>query len=144
MIAVDTNILVYAHREDSTFYKKAEHILTELAESKKDWAIPWPCVHEFLAIVTHPRIYKPATSLEMALCQLDCWFESPGLHLIGELYDYWEILKDLLNSAKLLGPQIHDARIVALCIQNGVDTLWSADRDFSRIGKLKIKNPLIE
>ena len=31
------------------------------------WAIPWPCVHEFLAIATHPRIFSPPTPLAAAL-----------------------------------------------------------------------------
>ena len=53
MIAVDTNILVYAHRKDATPHAQAAAAVTKLAEGKTAWAIPWPCVHEFLAIVTH-------------------------------------------------------------------------------------------
>ena len=59
MIAVDTNLLVYAHREDSPWHDAAYARIAELAESRAPWAIPWPCLHEFLAIVTHPRIYAP-------------------------------------------------------------------------------------
>lgn len=47
MIAIDTNILVYAHREDSKLFPKADKVLTELAESNALWCIPWPCIHEF-------------------------------------------------------------------------------------------------
>ena len=57
MIAVDTNLLVYAHREDSPFHQRAAECITGLAEERASWAIPWPCLHEFFAIVTHPRIY---------------------------------------------------------------------------------------
>jgi len=56
---IDTNILVYAHREDSEFHIDALTTLTDLAVSHRRWAIPWPCIHEFLAISTHPRIYSP-------------------------------------------------------------------------------------
>ena len=142
MIAVDTNILVYAHREESAFHEKAHLHLTLLAEGIHPWAIPWPCLHEFLAIVTHPKIYRPPTPLEEALLQVDAWLESPSLHLIGEGEDYWTTLKSQLTTTKLLGPQIHDLRIAAICLQNGVKTLWSADRDFSRIKSLTVKNPL--
>ena len=55
MIAVDTQILVFAHREDSPFHPAALAALTELAEGAAPWALPWPVVHEFLAIATHPR-----------------------------------------------------------------------------------------
>ena len=55
MIAVDTNILVYAHRADAARHRIARERLTELLEGSRACAIPWPCVHEFLAVVTHPR-----------------------------------------------------------------------------------------
>lgn len=42
MIAVDTNLLVYAHREDSPWHEKALARVTELAECGSPWAIPWP------------------------------------------------------------------------------------------------------
>ncbi len=64
MIAVDTNILVYAHREESPFHEKAFGCITELAEGRASWAIPWPCVHEFFSIVTHPRIYNPPSPIQ--------------------------------------------------------------------------------
>ena len=54
MIAVDTNLLVYAHRRDSEWNTAARSALSDLAEGRRAWAIPWPCVHEFVAIVTHP------------------------------------------------------------------------------------------
>ncbi len=40
MIAVDTNIVVYAHREDLPQYKRALRWLTALAEGKEPWALP--------------------------------------------------------------------------------------------------------
>ena len=63
MIAVDTNLLVYAHREDSAWHDTAYTRITELAEGRAPWAIPWPCIHEFLAIVTHPPLFLPPRSM---------------------------------------------------------------------------------
>ena len=77
MIAVDTNILVYAHREDAPFHAAAIRCLTELAEGGAQWSIPWPCLHEFLAIVTHPRIFDPPSPLAIAVHQVEAWLESP-------------------------------------------------------------------
>jgi uncharacterized protein len=93
MIAVDTNILVYAHREDSPFHEVAFRRVAEVAEGRATWAIPWPCVHEFLAIVTHPRIYAPPTPLSRALSQVDAWLESPTLVFLAEGQDYWKTLR---------------------------------------------------
>lgn len=144
MIAVDTNILVYSHRADSTFYLQADRCVTELAEGENLWAIPWPCLYEFFAIVTHPRIYNPPTPLAAAITQVEAWLGSPHLQLIGEEGEAWAITKSLLLEGRVTGPQIHDAKIVSLCLQNGVKTLWSADRDFSRFKALEIINPLLK
>jgi toxin-antitoxin system PIN domain toxin len=144
VIAVDTNLLVYAHRADSPWHDRASLCLRDLAEGRAAWALPWPCLYEFLAIVTHPRIYRPATPLARALEQVDAWFESPTLVLLAEGHEHWGELRARLAASKVAGPQVHDARIAALCGPHGVTELWSADRDFSRFPDLAMRNPLIE
>ena len=143
MIAVDTNILVYAHREDSPFHVAAARCVRELAEDRAAWAIAWPCLHEFLAIVTHPRTYNPPTPLAAACDQIDAWMESPTLVLLSEPDGYWPTLREIIAGGRTTGPRIHDARVAALCRQHGVRELWSADRDFSRFGDLSAVNPLM-
>ncbi len=143
MIAVDTNILVYAHREDSLFHGAAKDAVESLRQGSAPWAIPWPCVHEFIAIVTHPRIYNPPSSLTKALGFLDSLFASPQLNVLAEGPGYFEKLRLLSTSGKVKGPRIHDCRIAALCLHHGVNELWSADRDFSAFQQLKTLNPLI-
>ncbi|MGH6770382.1 MAG: type II toxin-antitoxin system VapC family toxin [Xanthobacteraceae bacterium] len=143
MIAVDTNILVYAHRDDSPFHSVADRCIAELAEGSAPWAIPWPCVHEFIAIVTNPRIYRPPTPLETACNQIDAWTESPSLVMLGESDGYWQQLRSVILSSQVVGPRVHDARIVALCRHNDVHELWSADRDFGRFRDISVVNPLV-
>ena len=143
MIAVDTNILVYAHREDSPFHEVAFARVAELAEGPAAWAIPWPCLHEFLAIVTHPRIYVPPTPLVRAIDQVEAWLESPTLALLAESPTHWATLRTLLTGGRVAGAQVHDARVAALCRQHGVRELWSADRDFGRFAGLAAVNPLV-
>lgn len=143
MIAVDTNILVYAHREEAAWHEAAYARLAELAEGRTNWAIPWPCVHEFLAIVTHPRIFAPPTPLSGALDQVDAWLESPTLVLLAETPEHWSELRACVEAGRIVGPPIHDARIAALCVQHGVRELWTADRDFGRFPGLTVVNPLV-
>jgi predicted nucleic acid-binding protein len=64
--------------------------------------------------------------------------------LLAEFDQYWTQLRTMLSAAKVTGPQIHDARVAALCVQHGVGELWSADRDFSRFPDLTVVNPLVE
>ena len=143
MIAVDSNLLVYAHREDSPWHEKARTCVEQLAEASAPWAIPWHCLHEFFAIVTHPKIYAPPTPRELAVGQIDAWFEAPNLLLVTESEGYWPVAKTLLSEAQISGSKTHDARVAALCLLHGVEALWTADRDFSRFPGLKALNPLI-
>ncbi len=141
MIAVDTNILVYAHRVESAWHDRAGRAVREVAEGAGPWAIPWPCVHEFLAITTHP-ICNP-TPIAAAIDQVDAWLESPSLVTLAEDDDYWAMLRALVGQARLDGPRVHDARVAALCLSHAVRELWTADRDFSLFPALRVRNPLV-
>lgn len=143
MIAVDANVLVYAHRAESVFHTQAFACLKSLAEGSQPWGIPVSCLHEFLSVITNPKVFKPASKLEQALAQVDAWLASPQAHILHSGSQHWQVLSDLTRKAKLQGGQFHDARIAAICIENGVTVLWSADRDFGRFKALKTVNPLV-
>ena len=143
MIGVDTNLLVYAHRQDSNFHQRAAVCITGLATGRQAWAIPWPCVHEFLAVVTNSRIFKTATLMNMALDAVDAWLDSPSLTLLQEQGAYWPELRRMALASQIRGPMVHDARIAALCLHHGVRELWTADRDFGRFPDLRTVNPLV-
>ena len=144
MIAVDTNILVYAHRQDSPWHAPARQCVKDLAEGRAPWAIAWNCLREFLAITTSPRIYNPPTPLGVALSQVEYWLQSPALVLLAEGPGYWDSLKGQATVARVAGAAIHDAHLAALCLEHGVAALWSADRDFTRFHHLKVVNPLVD
>ncbi len=54
MIAVDTNLLVYAHRPETPFHERAQDVLTAAVGGTEPVSVPRPCVHEFLAVVSNP------------------------------------------------------------------------------------------
>ena len=143
MIALDTNILVYAHRQDSPFHSAALDVLAQLANSRHPWAIPWPCVHEFISITTHPRIYSPPTPIDTAFAFLENWMQSESLILLSEGDSHFTQIAMLSRRAKLAGPKIHDARIASLCLAKAIEMLYTADRDFSLFPELKTRNPLV-
>ena len=143
MIAVDTNLLVYAHRRESTFHDRARREVARLATAGTAWAIPWPCAHEFLGVVTNARAFKPASTIAQASAQLSAWFDSPSVVMLHEGANHWATLQALLVASRVIGGQVHDARIAAICIEHGVQEFWSADRDFNRFPQLTVRNPLI-
>ena len=144
MIAVDTNILVAWLREEYPHHDRAKEILRALAEGDPPWAIPWPCVHEFVAVVTNPRIFRNPSTLSEALDAVEALAESPSLRWLSEPADYWPTFREMASAARIAGALAHDARIAALCRVHGVSELWTADRDFSRFAGLRVRNPLAE
>lgn len=144
MDAIDTNILVYAHRGESPFFAAASRILIDLAGKSERWAIPWPCLHEFYAVVTNAKIFAQPTPVAMALDQIAALLESPSLVLLTETDRHWAVLRDIMATTPVRGIKIHDAKIAAICLQHNVRELWTADRDFSRFPQLKTRNPLID
>lgn len=143
MIAVDTNVLVYAHRRDLPLHAAAREAVGGLASGSRSWAIPWPCVHEFIAVVTNPRIFRQPTPPARAVRQIRAWLASPTASTLAEDERYLDTFAAVLESSGVAGAKVHDARIAALCLHHAVDVLWSADRDFSRFPALKTSNPLI-
>jgi uncharacterized protein len=143
VIAIDTNLLVYSHRTDSPFHQAAKELVEGLRDSPASWAIPWPCLHEFISIVTHPKIFKQPTPLTSTFATIEAWLAGGNVQLIAESEGYLDKLRQISTAAHLSGPRIHDARIAALCLHHGVRELWTADRDFSAFPQLKARNPLV-
>jgi len=143
MIAIDTNLLVYAHRKETPWHEAAYRVIQDFLDGNMPWAIPWHCLHEFLGTVTHPRVFVPPTPLTDALETVDTWLRAGNLTVLTEGPDYFRFLQTVLREGRIAGSRVHDARIAAVCLYHGVDELWSADRDFSRFPRLKVRNPLI-
>lgn len=143
MIAVDTNLLVYAHRAEMPFHARARERIESLAQGTDRWAIPWPCAHEFIAVLTRPGVFKTPSSVESAFESLYPLAALPHCEFLAEGEGHLDTLRDLALAGRVAGPAIHDARIAAICIRHGVRELWTADRDFSRFPQIKVRNPLI-
>ena len=142
MIAIDTNLLVYAHRPEMPFHDRARQLLAEAVAGPEPVAVPWPCAHEFLAVVSNPRIFQDPTPIGVALDALGRLLGSLSGGFLSEGDGYLNALERIARPALLQGAVVHDARVAALCLFHGVRVLWSADRDLSRFPNLVVANPL--
>lgn len=142
MIALDTNLLVYARREEASHHRQARALLAELAGGDEPWALPWPCIYEFLRIITHPRVFDPPTDLDRALEDLESLLESPSLVMLGEGPAHAAHLRLMVSGGRTTGNLVHDAHIAALALEHGVREIWTLDRDFARFPGLRMRNPL--
>lgn len=140
MIALDTNVLVYAHRPETHDHEAARAALARLSSP---WALPWPVAHEFVRVVTEPRWFTDPTPLDRALETIAALLSASGCRPIGEGPDHWRRLSELAGDGHAGRTLLYDARIAAICLSNGVLELWTADRDFSRFPTLRTRNPLV-
>ncbi len=138
MKAIDTNVLVYARREELPKHTRAVTLLHELAEGQVPWGIPVFCIGEFLRVVTHRRVFNPPTPLEEALSAIDALLESPTVRLLMPGERYWTLLTDATSRAQTTGNLVFDAQIAAVCLEHGVEALVSEDRDFTRFQDLTV------
>lgn len=141
MRAVDTNVLVAAHVETVPQHETAQDLLILLAEGDLPWAIPWPCVYEFLRVATHPRIFHPPLPFDRALRSIGKLLASPTLLLLSETHRHAEVMERVIAGSGAVGNLVHDAHIAALCLEHGVGEILTGDRDFSRFEALTVTNP---
>ena len=143
MIAVDTNLLVYAHRSSMVEHAAALAALDRLALRPEGRAVPWPCVHEFVAVFTRPVPGLRATPLGTALAAVEAWLSHPGCRVLGETPAHFDLWRALVERAGVVGGAVHDARIVAIGLGQVVTEFRTRDRDFSRYPDVRTRDPLV-
>jgi hypothetical protein len=138
LIAADTNILVYAHREETPLHEAALRRVRKLAEGRVRWAIPVFCLGEFVRVVTHPRLFDPPSTLEQALDAVNALLHSPSLRVLMPGDDFIVNFAECARQADARGNLGYDAQIAALCLEHGVNEILTLDRDFARFPGLRV------
>ena len=141
MILPDVNVLVYAHREECERHEEYRRWLENLWAAPSSFGISELALSSCLRIITHPRVFKTPTPLEIALRyvnqirgQANCVVVSPGTR-------HWTIFCELCRSAQARGNLISDAYLAALAIECGAEWI-TTDRDFARFPGLTWRHPL--
>jgi toxin-antitoxin system PIN domain toxin len=140
LIAVDTNVLVYANREEMPLHAQAVTALRKLAEGNAAWALPVFCIGEFVRVVSHPRVFDPPTPANEAIDAIEALLESPSVRLLVPGPRYVPLLRDAISSSAARGNLVFDAQIVAVCLEHGARTLLTEDRDFSRFAGITVQS----
>ena len=134
MIAVDTNVLVYAHRAETPLHALALERLRELVEGGAPWAVPVFCIGEFVRVVTHARVFSPPTALDTALDFIDQVLGSPSARILLPGPTFAVLFAEACRSGSVQGNVAFDAQVVAVCREHSVAQILTEDRDFARFG----------
>ena len=139
MIAVDTNILIYAHRGETEFHDSATAQLITLAEGMERWALPVFCVTEFMRVVTHRRVFSPPSTLAQAATFIKGITAAPNCEILQPGAEFLDRLLAAAFEADAHGNLMFDSQIVALCREHGIDTVLTNDRDFELFEALHVR-----
>jgi toxin-antitoxin system PIN domain toxin len=142
MIALDTNVLVYAHREGAPEHDRArDAVVAALAESG-GWGICLPSISEFWSIVTHAKMPGGPSSPKVVAHFFhyliteghgNIWTPGPGF---GERLMRWA------TSLRVRGKRIFDLQIAVIALEHGVQEIWTHDREFVSVPGVKVRDPL--
>ena len=132
MIAVDTNVLVQAHRSGLPGHRPALAWLRHLAEGPVPWGVPVLCLGEFIRVTTHPKILDPPSTLEQALGALRDLLSSPTVRVLSPGPRWPGLFAEAIEAGDARGNLAFDAQIVAVCREQGASRILTRDRDFAR------------
>lgn len=137
----DVNVLIYAHREDAPEHDRYASWLAKLAEGAAPFALSSVTLGGFLRIVTNPRIFQPATPMDLALAFCRQLMARPTAAFLQPGARHWAIMVDLIERAGVRGAMVSDAYLSALAIEHGCE-LVTTDSDFARFPSLRWRHPL--
>lgn len=139
MIAVDTNVLIYAHRVETDLNAAATAELVRLAEGTEPWALPVFCLIEFMRVVTHRRVFNPPSTIAQAMDFINGIVAAPTCHVALPGADFLQHLETTVRRADARGNLMFDAQIAALCREHGIAAILTNDRDFERFDRLQVR-----
>jgi hypothetical protein len=140
MIAIDTNLLVYAHRRQTPLSARARKKLGEASRCNGGWGISFPVLAEFYRVVTHPGLAGETSTpqhavgfvRELLIADLAVW-KPEG--------DFESRLLEGAGSRNITGTKIFDLQIALIALENGAHEIWTHDHDFVRLPGLKVIDP---
>lgn len=142
MIALDTNLLVYAHRRGAPEHERAAGAVLEALNDPRGWGICLPTVGEFWSIVTHPKLPGGPSSGAIVTQFFhylltegrgNIWTPGPGF---GQRLMRWAA------SLKVRGRRIFDLQIAVIALEHGAQEIWTHDRNFASVPGVKVRDPL--
>jgi len=141
VIALDTNLLVYAHRAATPQHRTARAAIERASQAAAGWGIAAPVVAEFWSVVTHPAARgRPSTPDEahefleaLSAAGAQAWSTGKG---------FGPRLAQLATDLQVSGNRIFDLQIALCAFEGGATQLWSHDRDFITVPGLRLVDPL--
>jgi toxin-antitoxin system PIN domain toxin len=142
VIAVDTNLLLYAHRAGCAEHKAARQAIEDAAKDSDGWGIPSPCLLEFWSVATHPASIGGGSSPADARRFIEALMETAGATILSPPPALAPRCMQLAEQLDVRGPRIFDLQIGLAALDAGVTEIWTHDAGFIALPGLKVRDPL--
>ena len=142
MIAIDTNLLIYAHRASLPEHRPAQRAIERASRDPRGWGIALPSLAEFWSVVTHPDSRGGPSTAKQATAFLRALISEAGAMLWMPGEGFWERLAELAGALGIQGPRIFDLQIGLTAFDNGAIEIWTHDRGFMAFPGLRVHDPL--
>jgi toxin-antitoxin system PIN domain toxin len=139
MIAVDATVLAYAVNRFAPEHARASRLLEELANGGRPWVVPWPEVHRFVALVTHPHVVVRPLAAGDAWGFVGALETSPSVRLLGPTERHRDVV---LEALAMGGPHGRGVETAAILREHGVRELLTSDRALRRFTFLDVRDPV--
>jgi predicted nucleic acid-binding protein len=141
VIAVDTNLLVYAHRSLVPEHRAALRTLERVRRDPRGWGVALRSVVEFWSVVTHPA----ASGRASTPAEVRAFFETLAGEAGGRIWRPGETFPERLFAVAALldvrGPRIFDLEIALTALDNGASEIWTLDGRFVTVPGLRVLRP---
>lgn len=140
VILIDVNVLVYAFRRDAPDHQEYAEWLQELINSGTTFGMADLVLSGFVRIVTHPAIFNPPSTVELAVSFANQIRQHPRCANVAPGPRHWDIFTTLCSESRVTGNSVPDAYLAALAIESGAEWI-TADRGFARFRGLRWRHP---
>jgi toxin-antitoxin system PIN domain toxin len=141
MVLPDVNVLVYAHREDTTGHAACREWLEAVINGDEAYALSDLVLSGFVRVVTHPKVFQRPSSIGDALAFADQVRDQPHCIHVEPGPRHWTLFARLCRDTAVKGNLVPDAYLAAIAIEAGCEWI-STDHDFSRFKGLRWRNPV--
>lgn len=142
MIAIDTNLLVYAHRAALPQHRAARRAIERAAGAETGWGISQASLAEFWSIVTHPASAGRPSSGAAASAFLASLVRDGGAQIWMPGPGFGDRLLHLAVALNVRGPRIFDLQIGLTAVEHGAREIWTHDQRFVPLPGLRVHDPL--
>ena len=141
--SIDVNVLLYASDQSNPRYSAATEFIEARISDPELFCVSWLTIMSYLRMATHPSIFSNPLSPDQALRNIESLLKLPHVKIISEEEGFLGIYREVTSSFPVRGNLVPDAHLATILQQNGVQKIYTGDRDFLKFEFLDVRNPFI-